>query len=480
MGRPENQFPPSAGRSGIVRDGEIIASVAPASEDGTQASAWSRFWASVAPVPANVAPLTGITAFLYGLLPGIGGSAVTVLSVFSASWCLLYLIVNRGVPRPALSRQHRLLMAGFASFALITLVSGLVRRNPWGGFLRAVNDFQFLYSLIPLAVLARIGPVDVRRPLGRGAAIGAMLSVLVGLLQFTVFDDPMFRPSGGTGNSALFGQACFVQAFFSMLCFPRETARWRGICLTGCVCGLVAIVLSGSRASALAASVCLMVLVGYFLAAGERAILRRGLAFVLAGLIGLSVSYPLWKNSEPAARFGNLVQRLNVSRRSEKAVESIDTRFIQIRAATLAVWRRPWLGYGMQHRMEAARKLEPPENASVFQYTHIHFLYLDYATGNGVIGLAALFIVLGLPTLVAFPRRSPGSTERIYGGLILSCGFATLGLAGACIGMDIGNTMFACFTTFLAMPGDAAALAAAQPVDTPELAAPQVEIRRAA
>ena len=53
-----------------------------------------------------------------------------------------------------------------------------------------------------------------------------------------------------------------------------------------------------------------------------------------------------------------------------------------------------------------------------------------------------------------------------YGGAVLTLGFATLGLAGASLGMDIGNTMFSCFTTILVIPAAVARTeAASKPLD---------------
>lgn len=423
-----------------------------------------RLWSWVAPRPENAPRLTAITAFLYGALPTVGGSAITVLSILGASWSFLYLLIVR--PQIRFTRAQKWLIGIYLFFALTTLVSGVVRKDPWHGFLRAVNDWPFLYSLLSLSVLASLGPIDCRRPLARGAAVGSIAGFCLGATQYLLLIVEDSRPVGGTGNSALYGQAAFVLAFFSMMCFSRETPAWRRVSLAGLVCGLGAVALSGSRASAATACVLMLVLAWSLVRHREFAVLRRaGLAGLLVLALG-AVTFPQWKTAPLVKRFSNLVTRLDQVDDAEVIVESVDQRFIQIRAAWKALWRRPWLGYGMQHKMKAIAKLEPPSYRQVFRYTHIHFLYLDYAVGNGVIGFVSLILLLGAPVATAWMQGGPLQTERLYGGCILTVGFSVLGLAGACLGMDIGNTIYACTGTLLAIPiSSAAAAARAIPTD---------------
>lgn len=436
-----------------------------------------RVWSWIAPRPENAPRLTAITAFLYGALPTVGGSAVTVLSILGASWSLLYLLIVR--PRIRFSRAQKWLVGIYLFFALTTLVSGLVRKDPWPGFVRAVNDWPFLYALLSLSVLASLGPIDCRRPLARGAAIGSIAGFFVGAIQYLFLIVDNFRPAGGTGNSALYGQAAFVLAFLSMMCFSRETPAWRRVSLAGLACGLGAVGLSGSRASAVTAGVLMLVLGWSLVRNREFVVLRRA---ALAGLLLLvlgAATFPQWKTSPLARRFSNLVTRLDQVDDAEVIAESVDQRIIQIRAAWKALWRRPWLGYGMQHRMKAIAKLEPPAYRQVFRYTHIHFLYLDYAVGNGVIGFVSLILLLGAPVIMAWMPGDPLRSERLYGGCILTVGFSVLGLAGACLGMDIGNTIYACIGTLLVVPATSAAAASqATPADKRE--AEPASVRRAA
>ncbi len=439
----------------------------------------ARLWSHVAPRRENAERLTALTAFLYGALPAVGGSAITVLSILGASWSLLYLLLER--PRIRFTTAQKWIVTTYLFFALTTLVSGLVRKDPWMGFVRAVNDWPFLYSLISFSVLASLGLVDCRRPLARGAAIGSILGFLVGAFQFTFMDLGVYRPSGGAGNSAQFGQAGVVLAFLSLLCFSRETPTWRSLSILGFVCGLGSVVVSGSRASALSACVLSLALFAYWVSQREWTVLRRAGGVGLLLLIIAAGTFPMWKDSAPAERFRNLAHRLDQMDDREQAVESIDQRMIQIRASWKGLWRRPWLGYGMQHKMKAISKLEPPQYAVVFHHTHIHFLYLDYAVGNGVIGFVSLMLLLTAPMAVCWLPGDPLRAERLYGGAVLTLGFATLGLAGASLGMDIGNSMFACFATILVIPAMAARTAtAANPLDEESTPVSEVTLRRAA
>jgi len=437
----------------------------------------ARGWSWIAPRRENAAHLTAVTAFLYGALPTVGGSAVTAVSIIAASWSLLYLLVVR--PQVRFARTQTSLVGIYLFFALTTLVSGLVRKDPWGGFVRAVNDWPFLYSLLSLCVLASLGPTDCRRPLARGAAVGSIFGFLVGAFQFLCLDLGDYRPSGGAGNSALYGQAAFVLAFLSMMCFSRETPAWRRVSLVGLLCGLGATGLSGSRVSAVTACVLMLVLVWSLARQREFLLLRRAGLIGLLLLIGGALTFPQWKDSRPARRFGNLVTRLDQVDDKAEVIESIDQRVIQIRASWKALWRRPWLGYGMQHKMSAISKLEPPQYAQAFRHTHIHFLYLDYAVGNGVIGLASLLLLLAAPVLMAWMPGDPLFAERLYGGCVLTIGYSVLGLAGACLGMDIGNTIFACTGVILAIPISSAA-AATQSLPRTESDSARMPIRQAA
>lgn len=442
-------------------------------------STLGRLWAQVAPRRENAERLSLVTAFLYGTLPAVGGSAVTVLSILAASWSLLYLLIER--PRIRFTTAQKWLVGAYLFFALTTLVSGLVRKDPWTGFVRAVNDWPFLYSLASFSVLVSLGHIDCRRPLARGAAVGSILGFLVGMYQFTFMDVSLYRPSGGAGNSAQFGQAGLILAFLSLLCFSRETPVWRTWSIIGFACGLGSVVVSGSRASALAACVLTVALGVFWVSQREWAVLRRAGAACLLLLLVAAATFPMWKDSSPAQRFRNLANRLDQVDDRELAIESVDQRVIQIRASWKALWRRPWLGYGMQHKMKAISKLEPAHYASVFHHTHIHFLYLDYAVGNGVIGFVSLMLLLAIPMGGCLLPGDPLRAERLYGGAVLSLGFATLGLAGASLGMDIGNTIFACFGTMLAMPAVAARTAAGSiPLDRDVISPAAQPLSRAA
>ncbi|MEC5323936.1 O-antigen ligase family protein [Aurantimonas sp. A3-2-R12] len=99
------------------------------------------------------------------------------------------------------------------------------------------------------------------------------------------------------------------------------------------------------------------------------------------------------------------LQRLN---ETGVATGSMDVRLVMWAGAFDLVSKHPIAGVGGMERMDAVAAAVSPMNASyVAGFTHLHNLFVDEATSNGLVGLALLMSIFAV-FLVRVTRCSPG------------------------------------------------------------------------
>ena len=337
-------------------------------------------------------------------------------------------------PGPRPPRGIDLLTLTAAIFVAAALVSTLL--NPVGlSGLWALGKF----ALIPLSIWAlrvtrryELGPA-----LWLGATAGAVAAGTVALLQVTFTD--VWRPAALT-NPILFGDLALTLGLVAVATRPladRIPSRYRTIASVAAVSlAVVASVLTQSRGSWIAGPALLVVLaLQYRHSLSPRSAAAFGLVVVMA-ITFAAVSH----NGAPVRYFergvGDTMAYVVGPRDFAVRSTSIGARFEMWRSAAGGFRSEPIFGIGwgnLRNRFNADvdAGVRVPRIA---QYNHAHNQFISSTASGGLVGLATLLALLGVPGLIfvrALLDRDLQISALGAAGLIVVVGFALFGLTEA-------------------------------------------------
>jgi len=347
----------------------------------------------------------------------------------------------RVVPR---TRLH----VAVGGLALVSLVAALFAAQPYVALfgeqdrylgLTFLGDMLVLYLSIAIAVRTA---GDVAVLLGAIAVAGAVASgyallQLVGADPFTWATDPRSRPFATIGNPDQLGH--LISVLFGVAAGAAIGATGHGsraIAVAGAIATLGVAAFVATRGTLLGIACALASAVA--MRPSRRSILAT--AAIALAIAGALLATPLGQRAVETARSGTLPDRITL-----------------YGIAWRATLERPFFGYGPDNFRAAFvehRTAESLANLSAAPETSAHDWLLDASTTTGLIGLAALLVLvtLGSIELVRLARMAPAV------GLPLAVGWAAY-WANALV--DVGSVAVAWFP-WVAV-GVAAALRGSRP-----------------
>lgn len=374
-------------------------------------SGWLR-----APSMANV---DALFAGYLATVPAMAGSLATALYFGASGWGALtaiFRVYDYRVPRLAAPFVLSCIYC-FLAFLLTSLVAGNVDALP-----PKIISFVSLL-MVPLFV-CRFRYSEPERTLGFLCRY-APLGVLGGMAAFIVSD----FDAGGAGNPNIFGLAMAVLGAVSLAgaFVPNWYQRLAG--LAGYCVALTAVVLSESR-SMVVALVLLPLLVVVFIKGISRRIVGGGVALIVVLTLGLSpfIASQLREGLQDIETYGENTE-----------LTSVGARMTLWSAAIEAISDSPWVGYGVQNKMDAVYQ-RIHTTIDMPKYSHVHNEFLDSWVAGGVPALVGLVLVLFSPLLMVTSEPRHAMKNYIICSLVTV--FLFRALAGSFLTHDLVMVLF--------------------------------------
>ena len=364
---------------------------------------------------------------LVALAPDAGSTVAVVAFV------ALALLHDRDAwiaPSPGIDRLTLTSMVFVAAALVSTLLHPVGVSGLW-----ALGKF----ALIPVTIWSlrvtrryELGPA-----LWLGATAGAVAAGTVALLQVAFTD--VWRPAALT-NPILFGDLALTLGLVAVATRPladRIASRSRTIASVAAVSlAVVASVLTQSRGSWIAGPALLVVLALQY---RDSLSPRSATAFGL--VIAFAITFAAVSHSGAPVRYlengvGDTMAYIVGPRDLEVRSTSIGARFEMWRSAAGGFRSEPIFGIGwgnLRDRFNADvdAGVRVPRIA---QYNHAHNQFISSTASGGVVGLAALLALFGVPAWMFFRAlldRDPQIVALGAAGLIVVVGFALFGLTEA-------------------------------------------------
>lgn len=367
--------------------------------------------------------------------PPLLGSLVSFVWHGGAIWCCFEVVSGR---RP-LSRDRAMRIVSFLFLLYVA----------WN-VLAYAADFTSLRDapeLIPLVTFLlfpfsySVWSISNKHDIARASVIGSAIACYGAVLLacYQVFFLSM-RAEGGAGNALVFAQ---VTAIASGICLAAAVERQDGLrhALLGAFgAGLVAIILSGSRADwvVIVANTAVVVLLYR-----KRLSSFANMKALVPALLVVVVLMLLWPYIWP--RIHQLFLDWRNLEASGDYDSSLGVRLALLQAGTELFLARPFLGYGIHMTSTLVHDYLAAGFGVNVDYSHFHNGYLTILVQSGIVGLAC---VLGV--LVTAGRCAIGAIRKGCGGheklgaailLLLVVTYGLSGLTNKLLGHDILDTM---------------------------------------
>lgn len=380
-------------------------------------------------VPADpIARNNAISVLLMGALPAVGGSAIAFLLNAFFIWAVPSLLLRRFAYE--MTESDRRLAWGFTAFAAVMLLTAVIAENPIDGLLKCLSFLPFLSLWLVIPRLRASGTVEYLALYSLGAALGSVAAALFALAEISAGQ----RPEGGAGNAAVFGIMALASAAVAALNINSPNAKLRWLAAAGASSGLIAAGLSLTRGVWISALPILVLILCY----APRQWLRKVVHPVSVTALSVLIILTVWQRDRFAPRF----EEAAVAWQQLIEGEALGGKSLGLR---LALWHTggeafmnaPFLGYGIQNRSEVLN--EGIEAA----FTHAHNGFLSFAVDGGVLGLAAVIIVLVMPVLIAARAdRDPRYRHRLFMALLISLIYAVCGMTQIMFKHDVMDSFY--------------------------------------
>ncbi|MCC6734736.1 MAG: O-antigen ligase family protein [Bauldia sp.] len=417
--------------------------------------------------PGRSATLAALLLFALGFLPLPFGSLATLLFLVAGLVALVE-VLARGVPFRFAGGVRFAVIAAFAYYA-VDAAAVILYGNRGSAWMPAAESVHFLFFPFLLAVVASVRDADPLKVFVWGARAGAIAGAAIALVQ--VFDN-VNRVVGGMINPIPFGSTATLFAFIGLIGFSGEGRFGRVMAVVAFAAGLAASLLSQSRAAWMAVPVLAIVTIVYVGARyGRRTAVLAGLGLaVLAAVVGFFARDALEERlGETLAMFRGF--EFGQQRDHNAPEYSLDQRVLMVVYGMDAFGQRPLLGYGPQNAVAEVQELAAADGYTIGGFGHLHNELLTEAVGNGLLGLATLFLVLAAPVVVALRAPRDGRFgARIAIAAMLTGSWVVFGLTGQTFRHDISNTVY--LAVLLALAADAMRSARLVPVSPPSGGAP--------
>lgn len=352
-------------------------------------------------------------------VPAMAGSLATGLYFGASGWGLLtaiFRVYDYRIPRRA---APFVLSCIYCFFAF--LVTSLIAGNIEALAPKILSLFSLL--MVPLFV-ARFRASDPGRTLEFFCRY-APLGVIAGLGAFVLSD----FDAGGAGNPNIFGLAIAVLGAISLAGVFLRNWYQRAFGLAGYCLALTGVVVSEAR-SMIIAMIVLPVLVVIFMRGISRRMVAASAILVVIVVAALS-PFVVGQFQAGMHDIENLAESTELT--------STGARLTLWSAAVSAIADSPWVGYGIQNKMDA---VFDRINSSVPmpKYSHVHNEFLDAMVAGGIPALIGLVLVLFSPLLMV--TAGPGNALKNYVICSIVVVFLLRALAGSFLTHDLVIVLF--------------------------------------
>ena len=382
----------------------------------------------------------GISVFLFALLPGLSPNGNSIILTISMVWAIYCLMTGRFLF--SLSKPDRLVAICMSIYPLVMIAGIFINPQSFAGL-------NWIIRLLPFFSIWLILPRMRQSPDGRlvplfilGAGIGMIATLLVSLWQIRFGFD---RAEGGTTNAALLGVIGVLFGGIALLNLQSSNKIEQRIAILGYAAGLGCALLSGTRAAWLVIPVHAVIFLWYFRRRSFHFNVRRSVAiglFLLLGLLALS-------SVQILGRIQAFQENLASLEDSEGDVTSLSARVALYKGALSAIAKDPFTGYGPQNRMGTVLAEVPDSLRQQLGFTHVHNGFLTAGIDAGILGMAALLLMLLAPVIGAWKKEpGPGRDIALTLALLLTSSYIITGSFGIMFGQKALDPIFA-FTVAL-------------------------------
>lgn len=376
-----------------------------------------------------------ITVFAFAILPGLSPNFNSFILLASMSWGLYCLATGRLTLN--LSRSDRLVAICMSIYPLVMIVSIFI--NP-----PFSEELDWIFRLLPFFSVWLILPRMRQSPGGRlvplfilGAGIGMIVTFLFSLLQIMFL---MPRAEAGTSNAALLGVIGVLFGGIALLNVQSPRSVEQRIAILGYAAGLGCVLLSGTRSAWLVIPVHIVIFLWYFRKHSFHLSLRSLAitgSLLLAGIVALG-------SGQILDRIQALQGDLTTLERSDGEITSLSARIALYKGALSAIRKDPLTGYGPQNRMASVLAELPDNIRPQLPFSHVHNGFLTAGIDAGVIGIAALCLMLMTPVIGAWRKEAgPGRDISIALALLLVSSYVITGSFGIMFNQKALDPIFA-------------------------------------
>ena len=323
----------------------------------------------------------------------------------------------------------------------VMLLSGLAADGLAYDFHHLGRKLQFL--LAPLIAVAIFKVNFSLKQLLLSLKIGLIIIGCVVIMQYNFqLGEEWSRPAGMM-NQNVFGDLAVMMLFLSVTQIFKESSKEQMITLVGVICGIFAIVLSGSRGSWISA----LTLSLFWLAITYGKYWKHNIKIKLTLLSAFTAIVLAISNTQIVQnKVYTAVVGIQGWYAGDQQLSSAGERLNMWVSGLKAAKDSPWIGYGYRNANDAVQKYTQQD----IGYTHLHNEYITNLVSAGIIGLASLLALLLVPFRIFYQKlNTVGNYDLALMGLILCTGYATFGFTHIAFGEEHVNAFYVLFLGLL-------------------------------
>jgi O-antigen ligase len=383
--------------------------------------------------PGRRVSVAAAAMFALGFLPLPFGSLSTIV-YFALAVVTLIEMARRRV-RVGLPQAARFAAVICVAYFCLDALSVFIYENPSRSYGPLVGALHFLIWPVVLAGMAS-ARFDAVRSYVVGVRAGTIVGGVIAILQVS---DGIDRAMGGMVNPLPFGTTAVWFAFISLI--GAFDHGWRDRMFGGAAfaAGLIAAFLSESRGAWLALPILLFAMLVYLRSRyGGRLV-----ALAIAAIAALSVVAVIVGGPSIRERIDETITMFQDFELGNQQAASLDQRALMMVYGLEAVADRPLAGYGPLNAVPEVVARAARDGFEISMYRHLHNEYLTETVAKGLVGFAALLLLLATPIVTANRfARDDAFKDRMAVAAVATIGAALYGLTNVVFDHDITNTVF--------------------------------------
>jgi len=279
----------------------------------------------------------------------------------------------------------------------------------------------------------------------KSVKVALVIASSIIFIEYIAIDDAA-HPSG-MFNPNILGDLLVVYLFISIVGIFKEAPKELIFTFFTFFIGTIALLLTGSRGSILTFGILFFV---FLLTSFRKLFLQsthRKLAVILFFLLGIILvfSFPFLSSTYDKTR--NNIATWN---KDHSSLSSSGMRLQIWNAGIEAHKQAPWYGYGYRLANKEVANYSNEHKREITNFTHLHNEYLTHLLSAGFVGLAALFLLLFVPSSIFLINREKESINMYaVAGIFLCTSYFFFGFTHIAFGEEHVNAFFIFMLAFL-------------------------------